>query len=296
MATLSENVEKLVNALSKDKTALTEMKVSVPSSTKHSDIPDLIKVIKTGNQLKIQVSGDGFPSETTYTARHTDGTSVNGKSPLTVDKTGKWTVTDSWSSFSDTVTVSDTYTVSRVLPKLIVTTDIGNGNIQTATCGGTKLESTVSNGQAVFYLPKTGTWTIGYSGSEETINVSVTSRTNYTAKYTKDLQIHFTVSIINGSGSHLYLSYLEEEWEYYPNGWINFEDFGVVYGSLTRQVSLDKTVTVKQLILNAEPWDTGGGDSDIVTHRQYVNKSVTPKEGDTISFDWSQHKERSSVE
>lgn len=56
MATLAENVSKLVTALTQDKTALSEMKVNVPEGAKHSDIAGLIKTIKTGGPALCTVS------------------------------------------------------------------------------------------------------------------------------------------------------------------------------------------------------------------------------------------------
>lgn len=48
MATLAENVSKLVAALTQDKAALAEMGVEVPEGTKHSDVAGLIKKVETG--------------------------------------------------------------------------------------------------------------------------------------------------------------------------------------------------------------------------------------------------------
>lgn len=56
MATLRENVDKIVNALAEDKTALTEKEVEVPEGTKHSDVPDLIRSIQSGENIPIKVS------------------------------------------------------------------------------------------------------------------------------------------------------------------------------------------------------------------------------------------------
>lgn len=165
--------------------ALAEKSITAPESMKISEVDDYIKQVKGKADFKINVPNPGYPSDTVFTARHTDGTSVSGKLPLTVSEEGTYTITDSFSNFSDSIKVSETFDADHVLPSITVTTDVDNGEIQTCTQGSTVISATVSSGKVVFYVPKTGTWTIGYSGSTNTTDVSVSSRTNYTAEYTK---------------------------------------------------------------------------------------------------------------
>lgn len=269
----------------------------LPQSLKVSEVASYIQQINTGNKLQIQVNGAGFPKGTVFTARHTDGTQVSGESPLTVAKAGTWTVTDSFSGFSDSVAVSDTFPVSHALPKITVTTDIGDGNIQTATCGGTKLEAAVSNGQAVFYVPKTGAWTIGCLQSSETVSVSVLSRIDYFVAYSKVAKTRFTVKITNGTGDHLYLFYSDYVYyKEYQMSWREIEDLGNVKGTFSKEVSVPKDADVQYLILGDEEWEIGGGDTDPQTCRYIVSMKKTPSEGETVSFDWSTNKKNCSTE
>lgn len=208
MAKLSENVSKLVTALENDKSALTEMKVSVPENTKHSDIGGLIRTVEGvggGGNVVIQINDEGYPEDTVFTARLSDGTEVSGGRNLYVPKGGEWTVTDSFSEYSDKVTVNTVFPIKHNLAKLIVTTDIGDGNVQTATLNGTNIKATVQNDTATFYLPKNGTWSIGSEDYEATFDIEITDRNKeYTGTYMKDGDFRFTLKLINASSHTTY--------------------------------------------------------------------------------------------
>lgn len=59
---IATSLEKLNSALEGDKTSLSEMKVSVPDSTKHSDVPELIKEVKSYKSADL-IGGTDFANK-----------------------------------------------------------------------------------------------------------------------------------------------------------------------------------------------------------------------------------------
>lgn len=292
---IREHLEALKAALDGDKAALAEKKVTVPSETKHSGIPALIRSVNSGTKLKIAVDGEGFPPGTQFTVSHPDGDSLTGTPPFTVEKPGTWTVTDSWSSFSDTVAVTDTFTCSRPLPTITVTTNVGDGETITCANGSTKLEGTVTGGKVVFTLPKTGTWTLSRSGSARTVNVSVSERRDYTATYSEKVTRSFTIKLTNvpsaDNGKKVYLLDAGEGTDTERHITANWRSETYLdtktLSSGTTSITLTGVSCPTYYLFFLDNWDQGGEFS--ITHYMLDAVAVElPAEGPTtISADFS---------
>lgn len=283
---ISEHLRTLKTALDGDKAALNEKKVVTQGNVKHSDVPDLIRQVNSGANLKIKGT-EGLPSDATITARHTDGTTVTGKPPVTVDKVGEWTITDSWSDFEDKVTVTDTFGASQPYPSIVVTTDIGDGQVQKANCGDKIVSGVVSGGKVTLYLPKTGEWRIIYDGSEESVPVSVTERKQYTATYVKDTRLHFTLKLENCTSGYLQSYYYDYTYSF-------GNDFEVKVTGTETEIILDPKYKGANAVFTqttewSDEWDYHGDYPERTDTYIYGVRLTIPRENTTVTVDWNQN-------
>lgn len=116
--TIAESVTKLTKALTDDKNALTEKKVTVPATTKHSDVAGLIAQVTTGSEtpyVTITVKTASKYEGATLTFKNGEvitETVKNQTCSVTVTKTGTWTITNSVDSQTLSCTVSLEYSLS----------------------------------------------------------------------------------------------------------------------------------------------------------------------------------------
>lgn len=99
---IADSLALLETSLSQDKTALTEKKVTVPSTTKHSDVPSLITKIQMGSnesQAKITVTChtqfEGATLTFTCGSSKVTGKVSGGTCSVMVNKSGTWVMTNS---------------------------------------------------------------------------------------------------------------------------------------------------------------------------------------------------------
>lgn len=109
--------------------------------------------------------------------RYTGTCGADGTCSLEIDKVGTYTVSaEIQGGTSSSATVSITDLDSRyeaVLKFMALTVTVDSGSVVTVTDGNSTLTET-STGTAVFYLPRTGTWTVSAALEDDTVSEEIT--------------------------------------------------------------------------------------------------------------------------
>lgn len=188
MRTIKDSLELIEQTRVDCISALREAEVTVESDdTKLSEIPPLIRLIEVGGKFYVQVTAQYYPDGTTFTLIHTDqtkrtGNLRNNQVLIEINKAGKWTITDSFSEFTGSVTINDTTSYSCKLPRVIVTTDVSDGQTITIKKDNITYNETVVGSRATFVLPSYGKWTLSARECDDQ-SINVTEQKDYTIEF-----------------------------------------------------------------------------------------------------------------
>lgn len=192
--TIATSLQKLNSALEGDKSALTGKKVTVPSTAKHSDIPNLITSIKNGSSAKITVMCGEDYEGTTLTFKNGSniitGKVSGGKCEVSPDKEGTWTITNTVDSQQLTCYVEfNNYTLNLLAKPVLVDLSLKEFNSQIANYRGKKYNLVFCHDKA----PNSGAVDVS-ENKDKSILMWVDGTTVKVSSQVEKYKIHFTES------------------------------------------------------------------------------------------------------